>query len=359
MLQLIIILIMLGLLLSIWIFKLSLMTQFIIAVVGVVLYKVIDYLGVYCDLMPFADDPNLIAVKKAFNSAQFDKVEQLLLSFSEDYRTFAFEMLSEMDNQNITKKWIEQSNSEIPQIIFGLHLIDKAWKVRSDDFAETINFKVHTKFQMLLQEAIDILINIENKNSPFEVDRLEGLLLAYKGISIIQNGTFEINDSLEGLLTAYEEVSLISDDVIDDTFQQGIALSPYHIGLHTAYFDAISLKWNSVEEDGSDIEEIENKLNNYVNNLTQKSELLFFIIKAMYYGDLLHFDRIDDDKMEEIRVFIAHVLSKNISQDNLHCLTLYVAILNIARVFSPNLEKKYIQLIKECYDLKWYQTLNI
>lgn len=43
----------------------------------------------------------------ASNSHHFDVVENLLLGFSEDYRSFGFRMLSQIGNKDSMQVWLE------------------------------------------------------------------------------------------------------------------------------------------------------------------------------------------------------------------------------------------------------------
>ncbi len=283
---------------------------------GVVEHFFTDVVPIIHRETPHCYNPKLMALMSAFKSQHFEVVEKLLLNFSEDYRSYGFEMLAEMGDKDIIQTWLEQSNHEIPRILMGMRIIDEAWEIRGGGFADTVSATRGMNFHELLEKAEGILTHATNKNSSFEINRLVALLTVYKGL-------------------AFDRTA------IQETFAQAVAIAPQHIGLHVQYFDAISSKWGGTEEE----------VTVYLNEIMpSEPQLLSNCILALYYRDLLHVSSVDDPMMlQEIRGFVTRISILDEPIENLHRATLYEYMAQIAHIKSPTLVTKYEDLLLETY----------
>lgn len=280
----------------------------------------LDYTAAQLQVSAHYQDPKLMRLMNVFYAQKFSLVEQILSDFSEDYLSFGVEMLAQIRNKKIIEKWMSNSNSVISRIVMGLHLIDKAWQERGDGFIDTVSASSGMRFHMLLCQAENILTNIKEQDTVFEVERLVALLTVYKALHNDRN-------------------------IIHETFNKGLSISAHHIGLHQAYFNAISPKW------GGSYEEVDT----YLNTMPTKPELLVNIIKAMYYGDLLGVELVDDEEtIQSIKNFVVSIALQNQNKSDLHRVTLYGYMLDIARIESFDLEKKFETLFDSCFNqLNW------
>lgn len=267
---------------------------------------------------PHYTQPGLQALMTAYKKGDFDLVENILLDFPEDYLGFGLRMLSEMGSEKNTKKWVNTSGSDLSKMVMAMFYTNQAWVSRGDGFGDTVSKKRAIGFHEGLQKAQKILSAIKSKSnkSTLEVDRMAALIVTFKGLSAER-------------------------ELIHKAFKRGIAISPHHIVLHEAYFDAISPKWGGTDEEVS----------HYLQHiLPAQPELLSDIIWAMYYRDVLHVElEKDPDVIQEIRKFVIRISAQNLDFDDLHRVTLYEYMSDIARIESYALEERFEYLYDECF----------
>lgn len=268
---------------------------------------------------PHHKQPGLQSLMTAYKKGNFDLAENILSDLPEDYRGFGLRMLSEMGSEKMTEKWLNHSDSSMAETVMAMFYINQAWLSRGDGFGDTVSDKRAIGFHERLQKAQKILSatkgSKKGSKSALEADRMAALITTFKGLSAER-------------------------ELIHRAFQRGVSISPHHIGLHEAYFDAISPKWGGTDEE----------ISHYLQHiLPAQPELLSDIIRAMYYRDVLHVKMVSDpDTIREIRNFVIRVSAQNLGYDDLHRVTLYEYMSDIARIESYALEERFEQLYDEC-----------
>lgn len=266
------------------------------------------------------NDPKLLAIVEDYKQEKFNKVEEALLSFSADYREFAFNSLGEVEDGKIAEKWVQQSsNNDTAHIVLSHHKVVQAWKIRGVGSVDSVNENDLKKFKSLLNEAKEILLKIKQNTSEFDIN---------KDVC---------------LLTLLKAIDLDNRDIIHQTFQHGLSIDPQHIGLHIAYFIAISEKWGGTQEE----------LNAYFKQIPNEPPLLNQCIQSIYYWDLVRVYQIDDDETEQkIKDFIMQIDRQGIAKDNLYRYPLFLRLYWLSSVHIRGLENKYRQLVKPYWEDK-------
>ncbi len=266
------------------------------------------------------NDPKLLELVENFKQERFNKVEETLLSFNADYREFGFKSIGEVEDISIVEKWINQHPDNITaKLVLAYHKIAQGWIIRGVGSINSVEEENLLKFKKLLQEAKEILLNIEDNSSEFDIN---------KNIC---------------LLTLFKAIDLEDRTIIHQTFQHGLSIDSQHIGLHIAYFTAISEKWGGTREE----------LNTYFEQIPSEPALLSQCIQSMYYWDLIKIYRIDDEATEsKIKDFIMQIDRQGIPKDNLYRYELYLRLYWLSSVLIDGLKDKYYQLVKPYWDDK-------
>ncbi len=266
------------------------------------------------------NDPKLLALVEDFKNHKFDKVEETLLSFSADYRDFGFNSLGEVADISIVNKWIAESpDSDIPQLVLAYHKVVQGWIIRGVGSASSVEESEMQKFKSLLHEAKDILMKIRKNKSEFDIQ---------KDIC---------------LLTLCKAINLEDRTLIHETFQHGLTIDPKSIGLHIAYFIAVSEKWGGTREE----------LDAYLSQVPNEPALLNQCIQTLYFWDLIKVYQIDDENTEkQIAEYIKEIDRKGISKDNLYRYNLYLRMYWLSSLLVEGLEDKYYNLVKPHFDDK-------
>ncbi len=217
-------------------------------------------------------DSKLLAIIEDFKQQKFAVVKEKLLQFSDDYREFAFKSLGEIKDSSIFENWIKEApNDDLPLVALANHKVIQGWEIRGVNKVSSVSKEDLARFKSLLEEAKEILLKSKKITSEFDIN---------KDIC---------------LLTLFKAIDLESRAIIHETFQHGLAINPQHIGLHIAYFVAISEKWGGSREE----------LNAYFKEIPNEPALLGQCVLAIYYWDLIKVYSISDSKTEEnIRNFI-------------------------------------------------------
>ncbi len=265
-------------------------------------------------------DPKLLALIEDFKDCNFKKVEELITSFSSDYREFAFTSLGEVDDTSIVQKWITQEpHNEIAKLILANHKVLQGWAIRGNGTASSVSNEDMQKFKSYLNEAKDILMELKKDSTQFDIN---------KDIC---------------LLTIFKAIDLEDRDIIHQTFEHGLSIDANHIGLHTAYFIAISEKWGGTREE----------LDNYFAQIPQEPKMLAQSIMAIYYWDLIRVYQIDDDDTEnEIKDFILNIGSEGVDENNLYRYQLYLHLYWLSSVLLDSFADKFYNLVKPYWDDK-------
>lgn len=265
-------------------------------------------------------DPKLIALAEDFKQRKYNEVASAMRSFSSDYRDFGFRVLGEIDDPTIIDAWISESpDDDLPQIILAYQKIIQGWLLRGSDTIDTVDPNDLLQFKSLLKEAKEILLKIKTHHSEFDIN---------KDVC---------------LLTLLKAIDLESRDIIHETFEHGISIDPGHIGLHIAYFVAISEKWGGSREE----------LSAYFTQIPAEPILLGQCIQSIYYWDLLKVYEIDDEETNaQIRNFILAIDQQGIPKDNMYRYELYLRLYWLSSVNLESLEDKYYHLVKPYWDDK-------
>ncbi len=266
------------------------------------------------------NDPKLLAIVEDFKNHKFNKVEETLRGFSADYREFAFNSLGEVSDISIVEKWIQQEpNNDTAKLVLAFHKVVQGWIIRGGGSASSVDENDMQKFKKLLHEAKDILVQIKENSSEFDIE---------KDVC---------------LLTLCKALNLEDRSIIHNTFNHGSSINPQHIGLHIAYFIAISEKWGGSREE----------LNTYFEQIPKEPNLLGWCINSLYYWDLIRVYQIDDEQTENgIKNFIISVDGQGIPKDNLYRYRLYLQFYWLSSVLVEGLEDKYYNLVKPYFDDK-------
>ncbi len=266
------------------------------------------------------NDPKLLALIDDFKNYKFDKVEETLLNFSDDYRDFGFNSLGEVSDINIINRWIsEDPNNITAQIVLAYHKVIQAWIIRGIGSIDSVEESDMQRFKTLLHEAKDILDNLKDTPSEFDIQ---------KDIC---------------LLTLYKAINLEDRTLIHKTFQHGLHIAPKSIGLHIAYFIAISEKWGGTREE----------LDSYLNQVPDEPKLLNQCIQTLYFWDLIRVYQIDDKRVEnQITAYIRQLDQEGIEKNNLYRYNLYLRMYWLSSVLAEDLEDKYYNLVKPHFDDK-------
>ncbi len=266
------------------------------------------------------NDPKLLALVADFKQQNFDKVEETLLSFSSDYREFGFKSLGEVKDTNFVNQWIAQApDNDTAKLVLAYHKVVQGWIIRGVGSINSVEEEDLKKFRALLQEAKEILFSLKEMTSEFAIDRDVCFLTIAKALNLEDRA------------------------IIHQTFQHGLSINPQHIGLHIAYFVAISEKWGGSQEE----------LNAYFEQVPSEPALLSQCIQALYYWDLIKVYQVDDEQTEaKVKDFMMQVDSQGVPKDNLYRYELYLRFYWLSSVLLEGLEEKYYQLVKPYWDDK-------
>ena len=266
------------------------------------------------------NDPKLLAIVENFKQHNFNEIKDKFLDFSADYREFAFKSLGEVKDTSIVESWIKKyPDDDLPQIVLAYHKVIQGWEIRGVGSVSSVSEEDLTRFKALLKEAQAILLKSKEKSSEFDIN---------KNVC---------------LLTLYKVIDLEDRVIIHETFQHGLSLNPHHIGLHIAYFIAISEKWGGTRDE----------LNTYFEQVPNKPTLLGQSIQALYYWDLVKVYQVDDDETEQkIKDFIMQIDQQGIPKDSLYRYELYLRLYWLSSVLLQGLEDKYYRLVKPYWDDK-------
>ncbi len=266
------------------------------------------------------NDPKLLAIVEDFKQGNFKKVEETLLSFSADYREYAFNSLGEVEDSSIVEKWLQESpNSDTAQLVLAHHKVDKGLKIRGVGYIKSVPEENLKQFKSLFRQAKEILLDIKKNNSEFDIN---------KDVC---------------LLTIFKALNLENRDIIHETFNHGLSIDPQHIGLHIAYFVAISEKWGGTRDE----------LNAYFKQIPEEPKLLGQCIQAIYYWDLIKVYQDDTPETEQmVKNFIMQVDGEGIPKDNLYRYEIYLRLYWLSSVLIDGLKDKYYRLVKPYWDDK-------
>lgn len=266
-------------------------------------------------------DEALLSMVDAFKQNDFKRVESSLLGFAADYRSFGLNALGEVEDESIVQRWLQDdAGNDIPQLILAAQTIKRAWETRGVGTIDEVSPEDLKAFKALLKEAHTILDAAKQNSSAFDID---------KDIFLLQ------------ILKATD---LDDRTVIHQTFEHGKSLDAQHIGLHLAYFTAISEKWGGSQQE----------LEHYLNQVPESPALLVQCIQAAYYWDLVKVYDMDDEATEKkIESFIKTIDAQGVPSNNLYRYELYLRLYWLAssQLFDK-LEDKYYQLAKLYWDDK-------
>lgn len=267
------------------------------------------------------NDPKLLAIVEKFKQHKFKEVRDELLGFSADYREFAFKSLGEVKNTSLFESWIkEYPNDDLPQVTFAYHKVIQGWEIRGVGSVSSVSEEDLARFKSLLKEAQAILLKSKEISSEFDINKNVCLLTLFKAIDLEDRA------------------------IIHETFQHGLSINPHHIGLHIAYFIAISEKWGGTRDE----------LNAYFEQVPNEPTLLGQCIQALYYWDLIKVYQVDDAETEQkIKDFIMQIDQQGgIPKDNLYRYELYLRLYWLSSVLLQGLEDKYYRLVQPYWDDK-------
>lgn len=266
------------------------------------------------------NDPKLLAIIDDFNRQDYRKVKDSLLSFAPDYRDFAFVALGEVKDSALIETWVREfPNDDLPLIVLAYHKVAQGAMIRGVGSVNSVSAEDLSRFKTLLKEAQEILLDSKETASDFDIN---------KDVC---------------LLTIFKAIDLDSREVIHETFQHGLSIDPAHIGLHIAYFVAISEKWGGSREE----------LTAYFDQMPDAPSLLVQCIQAIYYWDLVKVYQIEDEETEQkIKSFILAVDQQGGPKDNLYRYELYLRLYWLSSILLEGLEDKYYQLVKPYWDDK-------
>ena len=249
------------------------------------------------------NDPVLKKLVQLFKEHKWDEVSKELKSLKHSYLTFGFRALGQYADPRDIEQWIEeQPHVDLPKIIKSYSLVFKAWEVRGRGTIDTVSKNDLAKFKSMLVEAKDILVKLNHRGS-YQLNIHAHLLKIYKAIDTERN-------------------------VIHQTYRNVVALDPNHAELNFNYFAAISPKW------GGNSEEV----NDYLNELEQKSDFINYLITAQYYFDYVHIMDGKDDA-GKMKTFLFEMKSMALPQEELYRYELYLLLYWL----SNNLEYRELE----------------
>ncbi|MBS9776378.1 MAG: hypothetical protein KGV57_04750 [Fusobacterium sp.] len=263
------------------------------------------------------NDPILLSLVEEFKNKNFNKVEEMLKGFSDDYKEFGFNSLGEVNNENLFKEWVDtNSENELPKLAHAYFKIVQGSIIRGIGPVSSVDDEDMEKFHKLFLEAEEILLGLEKLSKEFEIYKYIGLLTVRK-----------INNSEDR-------------EFIHELFKKGLAIKYNHIGLHIAYFITISEKWGGTREE----------IDKYFEEIPAEPELLSQCISAIYYWDLIRVYQIDDEDTENvIRKFMMDIDTSKI-ENNLYRYSLYLRVYWLSSMIQESLEDKYYNLVKDYWD---------
>lgn len=255
------------------------------------------------------NDPKIKKITENFNAKEFSIIEQLLPVMNASQRSFTFESLGQYGNIKNTEEWISKSpNSDLPKIIKGYQLLNKAWEIRGRGTIDTVSNEKLASFKKHLKMAEEVLASFNLRQNAYKSNVVACLLAIYKAVDCNR-----------------ESVRQLFADTIKD--------APDDAELHKNYLAFVSPKW------GATVQEYED----YLNQLDHWSPFIQQLILAQYYFDRNYFHDYQDPE-GKVKELMEEVKSTLYDDNNLHRFELYKVLYWTAK----NLEiKEFIQYFKE------------
>lgn len=233
------------------------------------------------------DDPKIKKVIGYFNKKDFSNIEPILSQMNASQLSFTFESLGQYGNLKTSDEWISKSpQNDLPKIIKGYQLIDKAWEIRGRGTIDTVSNEKLSSFKRYLKQAEEVLISVK-QNNLYKTNVAACLLIIYKAIDC-------------------------NREHVRQLFNKAIKDAPDDAELHKNYMAFVSPKWGATVQEYKD----------YLNQMENWSPFIQQLILAQYYFDLNYFQDYQDPE-GKIASLMAEVKAAQYEESNLHRYQLY------------------------------------